>query len=142
MSRITTIEEELLRDPVLYAPLTDEQAKDEFNATKVVLQSILTENIYGYLSLHSKLLPIEDSTLSECRDSMRALETLASFDITKTEVLDKLVEILDDIIGAAFLTETDKIAILDLGNKTTSTSIELGLVKVLTGEITRAREEE
>lgn len=140
MSRISVIRDELGRDPVLYGGLSDEQARNEFNASKVVLQAISTERIYAYLSLHSKLLPIEDSSLSECRDAIRALETLPQFGITKPEVMTKLGEILDDLISSLFLTQTDKTEILALGNRTTSTSIELGLSEVLTGEITRARE--
>ena len=139
MSRIVVIREELARDPVLYGPLTDPLAADEFNVEKVILTPIETVDIYGYLVLKSKLVPIEESTLSEAKDATRSLATLPRFDIRVTEKKNKLEQILDDLIAGQLLVLADKTAIMSLGNKTTTTGKELGVGRVQDGEITRAR---
>ena len=70
---------------------------------------------------------------------MEALEIFDTFDTNESVVEAKLTAMLDALILAGLISDTDKAVILSLGIKTISKTAELGLGVVRLGEVQTLR---
>jgi len=136
---------ELLKAELLepaYNGLSDADTATLINSETVsIKQRIETHAVQQYLMLTDLLILIESGTSDAAKTATRALQIFESFDMNNPLIEGKFTAILDGLVADALIgfTNTNKLTILSLGNKTISRATELGFGVVREGDIKFAR---
>lgn len=98
----------------------------------VVPGNLRVHDVKQYISLIGLRLPLMDSTTPACREFNTALEDFkdSGFDLFTPMILGKITQVMDALIAETLIpdfTETTKLTLLSLGNKTISRAEQLGL---------------
>ena len=123
-----------------YSAMNDAQAANAVNSVNIKTKvGISTHDMQQYLVLVDKLILIEASPAPLAVEAVRVMELFQSLDISDSTIEAKTVSIVDGLIVAGLLDESDKAYILGLGNKTISRAEELGLSAVIEANVKFAR---
>jgi hypothetical protein len=136
---VSILSNELFSDPLalgyaLFIADGNHRAIDNILQRKdiVVAGNLSVHDIKQYISIIGLRLPIIDSTTISCREFNIAIEDFkeSGFNLANPLILGKITQVLDDLVAEPMIpdfTETHKLTLLSLGNKTISRAEQLGI---------------
>ena len=130
-----------------YTGKTDAEALELLTAPIHIVVDPPVKALRRYLVMTGKLGAIEiaaegtDAVAAVCRTALAAIQpsSFDTLDFTIPEALASITAMLDVVMGAGIISQSDKTAILALGNTTTTRAAQIGWPQVTIHDIAYAR---
>lgn len=138
MSRQTILETELALPA--YSALTDQQRYDSLMLEDIPSKrSIPTHNIQIYLEFIDKLYTIRTHAADAAQHVTMVFDQFEAFDMSDSDQATVLNRILQSVVDAGIILQSDMDTIIAYGDIIISRATELGLNNLLIGEVIDAR---
>lgn len=123
-----------------YSALTDEERFASLQVADIPAKgSISTHNIQIYFEFIDKLYTIRTHVSDEAKHVTMVFDQFESFDMSDANQEAVLTNILQDVVTAGVITQTDMDTIIDYGDILIDRLTELGISSTNINDVARAR---